>query len=663
MIKFIVCYLTVDQSSEEFFENSLQDGFLNLSTASIMFMGTDHAGCTSAKHLVFQESVPTTLQSTQLVKHEIYFRAEGDPTLRKVQPDYYNQIVYCSLSFGENGNEHCTTKTPATEGLNPPLAEASPESATGPTPDTSSDVQNSANHNVPSMDELATSLVAATDKVLSASESYQQSIDLKNLIEECANMDDFKKLLIKYSDGKVTFFHSFDCGTNFYQMREILKIFIKNVSLCTLVADCSKGLDINGIGLLQDYESFALRGLVIGSHCDLASSTMDPPSEFAQKVLRREFVVKNGDESIFDINCSNPQEADHAIAASIIDQQLCSLANSKRFPFSWYLFGFRLLRAMSSGVDTLSVSKDCMVIAENLKMDRPTVEAALEHLTEQNMIIYFRDILNDVVFSGVNFFSQFFSHLFNTISRRKYLSENELWKLAIVSESDLNDFVLNFTHVAQNMSLESYITLFMKLQILAPYNTGENKGYLLSCLLPILSESNVNRIHFQESSLSAPVFVKCPSTGQEFMCMLVVFLLTRTNDDWKVAAPVILFKNCIKFIVSSHYFVVISFSSGYLKVTVDHKKQETRFLWKISDIILKGLEMSKITLSCHKAFEFKLSFQCPCELTEHTATYNQERDCVLCDLNNNKVSPLHYERWLLTGKVLHRVICNLLASS
>ena len=613
-----------------------------------MFMGTDHAGCTSAKHLVFQESVPTTLQPTQLVKHEIYFRAEGDPTLRKVQPDNFDQIIYYSLSFGDNGDEQCTTETPAIVNPSAPhrkpaSAKTSPkepsEPATAPTHEPSLEAQASANH------EVSESL----------EKSYQQSIDLKKVIEECANMDDFKKLLIKYSNGKINFFHSLDCGTGFFQMREILKIFIKNVSLFSLVADCSKGLHQNELSLLQEYESFAQRGLVIGSHCDLASSIMDPPNEFAKELLEREFVVKNAENNVFAINCSNPQQPDHATAANIIDHQLCSLAIAKRFPFSWYLFGFRLLQAMSSGVDTLSVSNDCMVIAESLKMDRPTVEAALEHLTERNMILYFRDILNDVVFSGVNFFSQFFSHLFNTISQRRNPSEKELWKLAIVTKADLSDNVSNFTHMAQNMSLGSYITLFTKLQILAPYN-GSSDAYLLSCLLPILNESDINKMHFQKSSLSAPVIIKCPSTGYEFMCMLAIFLLSRSNGGWNVlldssGAPVTLFKNCIKFIVSAHCFVVISFSGGYLKVTVNYPEQGSWHLWKVGDIILKGLEMSKIILSRPKDFEFKLSFQCPCGISGHTATYNQDRNYVLCDISNDEVSPLHYERWLHAGNV------------
>ena len=605
-----------------------------------MFVGTDHAGCTSAKHLVFQESVPTTLQPTQLVKHEKYFRAEGDPTLRKLQPDNYDQVLYYSLSFGEIKEGHCPTESPADVSPNSAphrqtasATKTSPEEpskqATTPTPTPTAVTQNSATQNVPTMSESL----------------YQQSIDLERIIDECASMDDFKKFLIKYSNGKISIFHSFDCGSNFLQMREILKVFIKNVSLCTLVTNSSKGLHQNELGLLQEYESCALRGLVIGSHCDVLSSLT------TENVLGSEFVIKNANEMIFAVNYLNPQKPDHVTAASIMDEQLSSLAVTKRFPFSWYLFGFRLLRAMTGGVDILNVSKDCMVIAERLEMDRPTVEAALEHLTEQNLVLYFRDILNDVVFSGINFFSQFFSHLYNTISQKRDPSE-ETWKLAIINESDLNDIVLNFKHTTQNMSLANYITLFMKLQIMAP----SNNAYLLPCVLPNLGKSDINRMHFQESSLSAPVIIKCPSTGYEFMCMLVSFLLTWTNYDWQVlldasGAPVTLYKNCIKFVVlSSRCVIVISFSGGNLKVTVEHPEQESLHLWKVGDIILKGLEMSKVILSCQKNFEFELSYQCPCEIPEpHTATYNRDRDCVTCDMTKAEVSPLHYEKWLHTG--------------
>ena len=638
---FLFVIIIIDQSSE-LFEKSLQDGYLNLSAASIMFVGTDHAGCTSAKHLVFQESVPTTLQPTQLVKHEIYFRAKEDPTLRKVQPDNYDQIVYYSLSFGEIGGVEETINLSAFHKKPVPSAKTSTKPAAT---ETSPEESSKSAASTPTSGTPTTQSTSGMSESLA--ESYQQSVNLKRIIEECASMDDFKKLLIKYnSAGKIDFFHSFDCGSSFLQMREILKIFIKNVSLCTLVADCSKGLHQNEIGMLQESESFALRGLVIGSHCDLMSSTMKPPNELTECFGVRDFVIKNVDKDIFPINCANPQVPDHTTAANIIDQQLCSLAVTKRFPFSWYLFGFRLLQAMT-GTDTLSVSQDCMVIAKNLKMDRPTVEAALEHLTEQNLILYFRDILSDVVFSGVNFFSQFFSYLLNTISQRK---DAELQNVAIIKESDLNDIVLTFKHTAHNMSLANYFTLFMKLQILAPYNGA----YLITCLLPILGESDINRNHSQKSSLSAPLIVKCPSIGYEFICMLVIFLLTQTNGDWNVldasGAPVILFKNCIKFIVlSSGYVVVISFSSGYLKVTVEHPEQETQFLWKVGNIILKGLEMSKIILSCHKAFEFKLSFQCPCGIPDHTATYDQDRDSVICDESSNEVSPSHYKKWIHAG--------------
>ena len=689
MSQLIYHCLYTDQSSE-LFEESLKDGYLNLSTASIMFVGADHAGCTGAKHLVFQESVPTTLQPTQLVKHEIFFRAEEDPTLRKVQPYSYDQIASYSLheTYGE-----------------PTSIKISPEEPTTPITAVTLDAQNSATHQVPGASKSSaeigdersvteslavvtpstphslvttsseepprsattpTSLVARTSaksnshKVSSMGSSlaeikYGHNTDLKSVIK---SMSYFKKSLIKYNNGKINFFHSFDCGSNFLQMREILKIFIKNVALCTLVADCSKSLHQNEIGLLQDNESFAQKGLIIGSHSDLVSSTTEPPNKLAMNVLGRDFVLKNGSEDIFAINCLNPQEPDRATAASIVDEKLGNLAVTRKFPFSWYLLGFSLLRAMSDGVDTLSVPEECMTIAKELQMDRPAVEAALEHLTEQNMILYFRDILNDVVFSGVNFFSQFFTRLFNTISQRTTRSENELWKLAIVSESHLNDIALIFKYTAQNMSLTNYITLFMKLQILAPYD-GANDTYLLSCLLPILRESDISRMHFQKSSLSAPVIIQCPSTGYEFMCMLVIFLLTQTNGDWKVlldasGAPLTLFKNCVKFeVLSTGYIVVISFSSGTLKVTVEHPKQETQFLWKVGDIILKGLEMSRINLSCHKAFEFRLSYQCPCKFPEHTATYNRDKDCVSCVISSEEVSPLHYDKWLRAGNVMH----------
>ena len=91
------------ESSSRIFQEALKEGVLDINMASIMFVGINSPGSTSAKHLVFQEAVPTTYKATLLVNHEIYFKAEGDPTLKKLQPDTCTDVMLMS---------HCLCKSP-----------------------------------------------------------------------------------------------------------------------------------------------------------------------------------------------------------------------------------------------------------------------------------------------------------------------------------------------------------------------------------------------------------------------------------------------------------------------------------------------------------------------------------------------------------------------
>ena len=250
--------------------------------------------------------------------------------------------------------------------------------------------------------------------------------------------------------------------------------------------------------------------------------------------------------------------------------------------------------------NTLSVSSECMIIAEELNMDRPTVEAALSHLSEQNMILYFPDILNDSVFSGINVFSQLFSLIYSNRCSLVKEQHESVWQLSIVTESHLKTVV---DYIAEsNVSVTDFILLFKKLLILAPYDVAY-ASYLMPCLLPTLSETEVDKIHESACSASVPARIKCPSTGYEYITMLAMYLLTQTSFDWTISlncgAPVCLYKNCFKFLIeSSQCFVNLSFFDSYLKISIDssdNKKLKMRYIWHT---ILCGLEKNKDYFKC-----------------------------------------------------------------
>ena len=693
--------------------------------ASIMFVGINSPGSTSAKHLVFQEAVPTTYKATLLVNHEIYFKAEGDPTLKKLQPDTCTDVMLMShclcksyecpfpqalsqipappkdlsqvpasprdllqvpaapkepsqlpqsqsiirprplaLTIQSNADKPPHLFRPSTL---QPISSDKPAFRLAPSINSDGAVQGTSRQQSQPLPantvraDLKGTPVDLEDNKLSGitdlgQNAAEPTTDVKKNILQLANVDNFTKYMTQLKDkGMVEFYHVFDCGSHLRHMREILKIFIKNVSLCVLATDLSNSIQQEEIRLLEENKCFASRGLIIGTHRDLHSRYPESNDAEMKRLHDTGFIIQDETSqlTVFPMNCKEPERPDYEIAARIAKHSSLS-ATTKKFPFAWYLFGFKLRQVMAGlNRSTLSVSSECMIIAKELNMDRPTVEAALSHLSEQNMILYFPDILNDSVFSGINVFSQLFSLIYSNRCSLVKEQHESAWQLSIVTESHLKTVV---DYIAESsVSVTDFILLFKKLLILAPYD-GAHASYLMPCLLPSLSETEVDKIHKSACSASVPARIKCPSTSYEYITMLVMYLLTQTSFDWTISlnycgAPVCLYKNCFKFLIeSSQCFVNLSFFDSYLKISIDssdNKKLKMRYIWHT---ILCGLEKIKIILNAHKMFDFKISFCCPCGLldNEHTATYNRDQKTMTCDVQDLEliIDSANYQKWL-----------------
>ena len=635
-----------------------------------MFVGIQSPGCTSAKHVVFQQPLPTAMKSTSLVHHEIFFRAEGDPTLKKIEPDHCDELILHSMptdiaettpAASTPVSLHEQSSIAASESKQQQnmdqQADHMQRSVIGSQPQSAlheqSSIAVSESKQQQNMDQQADDDMQTSEQKVIESQSQSATPDLEvpseeskkeQFILECANADAFINSMSHYKNkGKIEFYHAFDCGSHMYKMREILKIFINDLTLCILVVDGSQNLEqIKGFDVLHENKVFALKELIIGTHSDLKTSPEAMNASFQQ--FSDSLIMNHPKGFIFPMNSKEPNNTDYECGSDIINLSL-SLASPKRFPFSWYLFGFKLQRIMMSlDRKTLSISKECMIIAEELKMDRPTVEAALEHLTEHNIILYFRDILNDIVFLSVNVFSAIFSKLY---------SRRSVQYSAIIDQPDLYQVVAG----DEIVSADLFIHLFKKLMILTPYDDSSSK-FIMPCLLPLLNQSKVDEIH---TAKSPPLMIKCPSTGFEYICLLTAFLLalkwTILNASGK---PMCLYKNAVKYYVENlHGEITITFSRGYLKVSAS----EGASLSGICTTILKGLENIRFTLRCHKNFDFKVAFLCDCGRLgeEHSSTYNSETMTMTCDVNQTSVPLLYSQKsniteWFddstITGKIV-----------
>lgn len=599
----------------------------------------------------------TSSQRAQFIYQNVYFRAEGDSIVRNIQPENYDAII---------GHSICS-ETPA-DAVQPLESQESihhPVSARSVNQNIPQDrldllVQNQVNqnqepknqHRIDQEDQMqavqglhdsqydaGTDEMTNIDSTLSDqdlghdmdSEYKPSDTDVtiqgekSEFFHESVNVSGIIKYVMQNNTaaGKMELYHAFYYDHDFCSS-EIFKIFASNMSLCVLVA---KDLDDKTLRILEENEAFASNGLVVGSFNDdnmQINSILQKYSNFLQ-------LNKRSQSYIFPI-----QENASELSNTVLDSAIAS-STSKEFPSSWYIFGLILQQNMASrNLKLINVSTDCMAISEQLNMDSSATIAALQHLAENNMLLYFRDIMKDTVFSGVNVFSEIFSVIYQSTDS------------AIISEVILDRATQSFT--TERFTKEDFIVMFEKLMIVAPYHAD----YLIPSRLHFLGKLELKKA-FQTSNKVISC-IKCPSKGYEYICMLTVFLLTVPVIKWTVlddkssGQHVCLHKNCIKFLVSEHE-VTIAFSDSTFLIDVDESlPSEDEF--SILPTILEGLEKVKLILNVpqQQSFEFVASFTCPCGVLNrvHYAVYDYANRVLRCEANESITANL--PRMLSIGK-------------
>ena len=622
MISYYAFYL----AATELFHKSLSDGTLNMSIASVMFVGSKSHLSTDARCAIFQKAATAP---HLLVNHIIYYQAGNDPMFKNTD-DYEHFSTLCNereevsdqqglpqqqpKQQPQQQPEQQLRQRPKQQPKQPPK-EKPPKSTSLSTtpiiigvkrPHTSQDEQQQ-------QDSDETDVPQLNDPLLPDVPMHVPSID------EIADSKDIVNFINK--DGNKLFLYNvFDFGIH-HHMNELFKIFVRNLSLCAFVIDSSGGINCK---MIEKYRNFSSKGVIIVLKSDMGPSLAD-------KVFENfpDYLIQNPQSHVFYIN---PEESNQEVGTSILSQALSSFIIPQKFPFSWYLFGFKIRMFMiSNHRSSISVSKEAMVIAEKLELDRPTVEAALEHLTENNIILYFK---NDTVFLSVLMFSRIMSEL------------HELHKSAIVNTSDLH--IATAMYVNDDLAVDDFISLFIKLMILTPCDkvddVDDNVQYLVPSLLTPLGKDQLKEICLDSYVPDLqPVYFKCPSIGNEFITMLTVYLLTHSKRKWKLyldqyQKPKCLHKNCVQFILEeSSCIVTLGFVDGCIKVCAKSYEELIPNLDYIPTMIIQGLEKIKVILNSHQTFNFSMSFGCTCGRSD--AIYNYESGVLTCENEPATTSP------------------------
>ena len=89
-------------------------------------------------------------------------------------------------------------------------------------------------------------------------------------------------------------------------------------------------------------------------------------------------------------NCKAPQDEDRRIAKALREKIVSMSPQSMKMPIAWFGLEIHLLRSSEDGVLSLV---QCQACATRLLMEGDAFSAALHHLVQHNVFLYYPKVL------------------------------------------------------------------------------------------------------------------------------------------------------------------------------------------------------------------------------------------------------------------------------
>ena len=316
---------------------------------------------------------------------------------------------------------------------------------------------------------------------------------------------------------------------------------------------------------------------MIGTHEDCEDTSVETRKDKNKKVnesLKLNkctplFVGEGMTEVIFGVNCKTPGMKDKLVAKDLRREISILTPKPRKMPIAW--FGLEVLLhdlAQKKKREALSVL-ECKQAAEQVQLKDEAFTAALNHLAECNILLYYPDVLPDVLFCNPQVLLSIITELVQY--RFKLLKHPDPtkptsgdWKrfkdYAYITQKLLDEFPGHYYDGV--FSSSDLITLFTSHSIMAPVG---NEEYLMPALHPELCPRGCQSIRMSGDPLPSgdplgpllsddPLLIRykggCFPNG--VFCFLVAFLL---NDaQWTVCTkegkPKCLYSNSVAFSTS-----------------------------------------------------------------------------------------------------------------
>ena len=444
------------------------------------------------------------------------------------------------------------------------------------------------------------------------------------------------------------------------EFHDILPFFVKKASLVIFVLKASEGLSHKPIAEYYDQEGHvgkpresylthkqileqylkAFSGaddhvpniLMIGTHKDCQPQLLKIDEvEKCLKHIKRKVFHFGSDKPIALIDCLSQTDEKEKMLMEIqteIEDFVLQMEN-KKTPLAW--FGLELAlknasqRAKLKGILTL---KECEVEAMNFSFfehNKGQFEAALQHLADNNIFLYYPEVLPDIVFCD----PQVLLTMVTKIVRHHYMlktSEKLIYgdMLSFVSNGCITLEVLQCIMQSNDvitpvllLNLLSYLHIISVIR-----ESAFGRVYLMPALLLYAENPVEHVVHIQGKKELQPLCILfdggCAPSG--LFCSLVASLLR--SKDWMLCIsddkPSCCFRNCIAFTYDTYNVVTVVDLFSHFRIYVQtHLKETFQICQEIKRKIHSFFQDAKIS--------FKDAIKCPSHPKQKHVALQDER--------------------------------------
>ena len=432
------------------------------------------------------------------------------------------------------------------------------------------------------------------------------------------------------------------------QYHDILPLFIQNPGVIVFVLNLSEdlshhpiteyyGADGKPVGIpyrsslshkqilqhcLQSLHSQEARPLIItvGTHKDVASKEDISEKNRQLKELLElldpdrsstVFTDQNMKEVIFAVNGKFPQDGDRHIAKVLRQIIMSASTQSMKMPLAWFGLEIHLQRSSEDGILSLV---QCQVIATKLHMEGDAFSAALHHLVQHNVFLYYPKVLPQIVFCDPQVVLNKVTELVQYHHKLRDNPDEDVAAGDLVMFRDRGLVTVKLLrkfpkHYKEGLfTPQDLMALLVSVRAIAMIRDGE---YLMPALLPHMECEQVSQYLHQSTSL-----IIRPTQGYipiGLFCCLVAHLLSPTNPSpWKVCIirnkPLRLYRNCISFELKDTVGVVtLGDMFSYIEVNVSDASGEV--CREIRNSVYSGIKSACSVLKYH-GVQFEDAFMC-----------------------------------------------------